>query len=352
MSIKVSKKLKVGIAGFGVVGQRRRHYIDKHPALETVAVCDNVFGKDINSIIGLRCYKNYQSLLKEPLDLLFVSLPNYLAPEVTIGGLESGMHVFCEKPPGIDVSDIERVYQVKLKYPKLQLKYGFNHRYHYSVKDALKLINSGELGEIISLRGVYGKSSLVPFDGSWRSERKYSGGGILLDQGIHMLDLMRYLSGEDFSEIFSFIDNAFWNFDVEDNAYVLMKSQTGVVAQLHSSATQWRHLFNLEITMEKGSLILGGLLTGSKSYGAETLTVVSANPEGDKGDPKEVTTRYNTDPSWYAEIKEFVDCILKNRKVINGSSNDALQTMKLVYKIYYADKKWRQAYDIKDPDTE
>ena len=90
-----------------------------------------------------------------------------------------------------------------------------------------------------------------------------------------MLDLMRYLSGENFTEVFSIIDNAFWNFDVEDNAYVLMKSPKGLVAQLHSSATQWRHVFNLEITLERGSLILGGLLTGSKSYGDETLTVIT-----------------------------------------------------------------------------
>ena len=103
-----------------------------------------------------------------------------------------------------------------------------------------------------------------------------------------MLDLMRYLSGENFTDVFSIIDNAFWNFDVEDNAYVLMKSPKGLVAQLHSSATQWRHVFNLEITLERGSLILGGLLTGSKSYGDETLTVITSDPSKDKGMPERI----------------------------------------------------------------
>ncbi|MBT5539926.1 MAG: hypothetical protein HOK29_13435 [Candidatus Marinimicrobia bacterium] len=105
----------------------------------------------------------------------------------------------------------------------------------------------------------------------------------------------------------------------------------------------------MDINLEKGSLILGGILSGSKSYGAETLTVVYANPDNDQGDPKEIMTRYNVDPSWCAEIKEFCGCIIKNRPITSGTSDDALQTMKIVYKIYYADKKWRRIYDIKNP---
>jgi predicted dehydrogenase len=159
-----------------------------------------------------------------------------------------------------------------------------------------------------------------------------------------MLDLMRYLSGEDFSEIFSFIDNAFWNFDVEDNAYVLMKSKTGVVAQLHSSATQWRHLFNLEITMEQGSLVLGGLLTGSKSYGDETLTIIKADPKNDKGAPRESISKYNEDVSWNNEIKYFAKSLTEKSPITRGSINDAIETMRLIEKIYKADPIWQEKY--------
>ena len=156
-----------------------------------------------------------------------------------------------------------------------------------------------------------------------------------------MVDLMRLFAGE-FSDVYSFIENSHWNYDVEDNAYALMRTEDGKVAMLNSSATQWRHRFYLDINLEKGSLILGGILSGSKSYGAETLTVVYANPENDRGNPREVVTSYNNDPSWYAEIEEFASCILKDKKIKNGSSDDAVQTMKLVYKIYYADKNWQQ----------
>src|SRR3989338_2413120 len=116
-------KLKVGIAGYGVVGKRRRHFIDLHSDLETVAVCDVNFKKSEILSDGIKAFSHYQELLNEPLDVLFVSLPNYLAAEVTIAGLERGMHVFCEKPPGQNVADIERVICEEKKHPKLKLKY-------------------------------------------------------------------------------------------------------------------------------------------------------------------------------------------------------------------------------------
>ena len=135
-------------------------------------------------------------------------------------------------------------------------------------------------------------------------EPEISGGGILLDQGIHLLDLMNYFAG-GFNKVFSIIQNSFWNFDVEDNAFVLMQNDFGVVGQLHSSATQWRHKFHLDVTLKKGSLILGGLLTGSKSYGDETLKIIYADPENDKGNPKEEIIHFDEDISWDEEIRDL-----------------------------------------------
>jgi predicted dehydrogenase len=343
--------LKVGIAGYGVVGKRRRLCVDNHPDMTMVAVCDRMFDGDGVFDDGLRYYTDYHKLLQEELDVLIVCLTNEIAPEVTIAGLEKGLHVFCEKPPGRDVTDIEKVIVCENKHPNLKLMYGFNHRYHESVQEAQQIIQSGELGKIINLRGVYGKSKLITFNQpDWRTRRDIAGGGVLLDQGIHMVDLMRLFAGE-FLDVHSFISNGQWGYDVEDNAYALMKTEQGVVGMLNSSATQWRHRFNLDINLEKGSLILGGILSGSKSYGAETLSVVYADPDNDNGDPREQVTRYNKDPSWAEEIRVFADCILANKPVTSGSSDDALQTMKLVYRIYYADSAWRQAYDIPNPDN-
>ena len=222
--------------------------------------------------------------------------------------------------------------------------YGFNHRYHHSVQEALSLVRKGDFGKVINLRGIYGKSKMINFETDWRSNRKIAGGGILLDQGIHMVDLMRLFAGE-FVEYHSYVSNSFWNHDVEDNAYSLMRTQDGVVAMLHSSATQWRHKFQLDITLQRGQIVLSGILSGTKSYGAETLTVVYPH-EHDDGDPRETMVRYNHDPSWQDEISYFTDCIVKNQPVISGSSVEALKTMETVYKIYHSDENWRNRYNI------
>lgn len=346
----MTDKLKVGIAGYGVVGKRRREMIDAHPALRTVAVSDRRLEGDGTFDDGVRYFDDYRKLLDENLDVLFVCLTNDINPDATVGGLERGMHVFCEKPPGRDVADVERVIAVEKTHPGLKLKYGFNHRYHDSVRDALDITRSGELGEVINLRAVYGKSQLITFNqSSWRTERGLAGGGVLLDQGIHMVDLLRLFAGE-FEQVHSFISNSVWNHEVEDNAYALMRTADGKVAMLHSSASQWRHRFGLEITLTKGALTLAGILSGSKSYGAETLTVARTSGD-DMGDPKEETRRYNRDPSWADEVAEFADAVLNGRSVANGSSDDALRTMRLVYRIYCADTEWKARWSLDDGST-
>lgn len=339
--------LKVGIAGYGVVGKRRRQVIDEHPALTTVAVCDRNFAGTGVLDGSVRHYADAQTMLaSESLDILFVCLTNDVAADITIAGLQKGLHVFCEKPPGRDVADIERVIACESQHPGLVLKYGFNHRYHDSVRDGLALVKSGEMGRLINLRGVYGKSAIIDYRSPthWRTKREIAGGGILLDQGIHMVDLMRLFAGE-FVEVHAIISNDYWKHSVEDNAYALMRTADGVVAMLHSTATEWRHRFRLEMSFDKGSIVLGGLLTGSKSYGAETFTVAWKTPN-DSGDPKEQTTRYNSDPSWNDEVVEFVDAVMNGKPVENGSSAEALATMQLVYKIYEADPLWKQTTKI------
>ncbi|MBX7136630.1 MAG: Gfo/Idh/MocA family oxidoreductase [Oligoflexia bacterium] len=339
-------KLNVGMAGFGVVGKRRRHYIDQHPHLKVVAVCDQTFERSGEIRDGVKCFRHYHELLAERLDVLFVCLPNYLAAEVTATALDRGLHTFCEKPPGRDLQDVAQVLQAEKRNPRLKLMYGFNHRYHESVQDALKLIAAGDLGQVVNLRGLYGKSKLISFgqNSDWRVSREYAGGGILLDQGIHMLDLMRLFAG-DFTEIQSFVSNSYWQHDVEDNAYALMRSSSGVVAMLHSTATQWRHRFELDICCERGSLTLSGILSSSKSYGQETLTVAWADRDG-VGDPREQRTLYNQDPSWRLEIEDFANCVLNNTAVSHGTAADAFKTMELVYKIYCADKEWSNRWGL------
>ena len=136
------------------------------------------------------------------------------------------IHVFCEKPPGRNVEDIQSVIKEEKKDNKIKLKYGFNHRYHGSVRKAKKYIEEKKFGKILNIRAVYGKSKIVTFGkNEWRSSRKKAGGGILLDQGIHMLDLIYFFAGK-FNNFKSFISNKFWKYNVEDSAFALMKNNS------------------------------------------------------------------------------------------------------------------------------
>jgi len=343
----VTSPLRVGIAGYGIVGKRRHQVIAERNDMSVVAVCDQTLEGEGVFKDGVNYFTDYRRLLEQGLDALLVCMSNDIAAEVTVAGLEKDLHVFCEKPPGRDVADIEKVVACAATRTHLKLKYGFNHRYHHSVREALKIVSSGELGRVINLRGIYGKSQLITFgQDSWRTRRALAGGGVLLDQGIHMVDLIRLFAGE-FTDVHSFVSNDHWGHEVEDNAYALMRTAEGTVAMLHSSATQWRHSFRLEITLAKGAIILSGILSGSKSYGAETLTVMHIG-EDDRGDPREDTTRYNQDPSWSDEIAEFADAIIKDEKITNGSVDEALKTMQLVYRIYCADPEWKAQWGLND----
>lgn len=338
--------MKVGIAGFGVVGKKRYQSILENTDFTVTAISEMNHLALQNISDEVKIFDSYQKLVDHgDIEVIFISLPNKFAAHAVSISLKKELHVFCEKPPSRTLNELIEVQKIFNTQPSLKLMYGFNHRFHLSVEEAKSLIDQDKFGGIINMKGVYGKSQMISFNQTdWRTKREESGGGILLDQGIHMLDLMRYFSGESFSEIFSFIDNAFWNFDVEDNAYVLMKSPKGVVAQLHSSATQWRHAFNLEITLQKGSIVLGGLLTGSKSYGEETLKIITTDHEKDRGLPEESTSKYNVDVSWDNEIKYFENCLKNDLKIERGSIKDAIETMELVEAIYKADPVWKSKY--------
>ena len=135
-----------------------------------------------------------------------------------------------------------------------------------------KLLIQKNMPKLINLKGLYGKSKITPFSGGWRTKKSIAGGGILLDQGIHLLDLMIYFCG-DFPEIKSLVNNNYWKHDIEDNAYVIMRSNKKIVAMIHSTATQWQHQFRIEITLEKALINLTGILSGSMTYGQESIEI-------------------------------------------------------------------------------
>jgi len=327
--------LKFGIAGYGKMGKIRERSIANNENTELVAIyeindhkCQDKSVKDCNS---------YEELLNIEIDAIFISSYVSSAAEYTIRALNAGLHVFCEKPPSMNHEEMLAVQKAEKKSNKV-LKYGFNHRYHYSIIEAKKIISEGALGKLLWMRGVYGKAGSIDFHDNWRNYKNYSGGGILLDQGIHMLDLFRYFSNEEFECLNAHLTTSYWDIECEDNAFLTLKSNINeIVATLHSSATQWKHKFLLEMTFEEGYLNLDGILSETRSYAPETLIFGNKNFEDvdfAMGKPKESTTYFEHDKSWDLELLEFIVAISSNNPIINGTSQDALEIMKLTDHVY------------------
>ena len=160
-----------------------------------------------------------------------------------------------------------------------------------------------------------------------------------MDQGIHMLDLFLMMAG-DFDDVQAFVSTLYWKLDVEDNVFAILRNRAGVVASLHSTMTQWRHLFSLEMFLEHGNIVINGLLTTSGSYGEEAMTVSknrTAAPAARWSD--EEHTVYSLNNSWRYEVEHFLTAIDADTPIQWGTSADALKLMRLVDQIYAADSR-------------
>lgn len=321
---------KVGIIGYGKMGKTRHKAIADDGRAEVVSVFDSV---ETDAEVPVAA--SPEEIIGNPaIDVVFICTPNYLNKPLSIQSLKAGKHVFCEKPPAFNAADVAEI-QAAEKTSKKVLMYGFNHRHHESIQHMKKLIDGQEYGRVLWMRGRYGKSVDKSFYNNWRAKKEMSGGGILIDQGIHMLDLFLYLGGE-FDSVHASVSNLYWHLDVEDNVFAILEnSKTGMTASLHSTMTQWRHLFSLEVFLEKGYFVLNGLKTSSNSYGDEVLTIArnrSTAPAATWEDEEHIT--YHTNESFNSEIIEFFSAIDEDREVRVGCSGDALKLMRIVDHIY------------------
>jgi 1,5-anhydro-D-fructose reductase (1,5-anhydro-D-mannitol-forming) len=322
---------KTGIIGYGKMGKTRHQAIDETGKGVLIAISEPTLGSHYESIPNL----THQEIIHHPdIDVIIVCTPNYLNKDLTISALKAGKHVFCEKPPCFTAEDMREIINLE-KQSGNKLMYGFNHRHHDSIIRMKEMIDSKTFGKVLWMRGRYGKSVTNDYFNNWRAKKELSGGGILIDQGIHMLDLFLHLGG-DFDVVKAEVSNLYWNLEVEDNAFVILKnSKTKMVANLHSTMTQWRHLFSLEVFLENGYMVLNGLITSTMSYGEEVLSVArnrSTAPAATWKD--EVKTQYLTNNSWRYEMEHFFSTIENNTSVLIGSTEDALKLMRIIDLIY------------------
>jgi len=315
----------IGIIGSeGKIGKKRYEICKKNDNIDNIELYDIKLERDYIDLIN----DNNSNI-----DAVFICVPHTLVAEVTINCIKKGLHIFCEKPPAIS---LEEMLKINSEYKKNKvLMYGFNHRYLKHIQKAKEIIDSNILGDILYIRGIYGKTYLE----NWRADKKYGGKGILLSQGIHMIDLFRYLSGKEFNVNGGFIGhhNKQW---YEDNVMCILESEDKKIGvSYQSSCILKKNTFNMNIGFENGYIEIDGLSCSStKSFGfPDKITIGYSDNEEFYGNPKTETFYYGEESgknSWNIEVNNFIDTILNNKVDYECNINDAVSVMKIIEEIY------------------
>lgn len=317
---------KVGFIGYGKFAELRHQCINKIEGVEVIGAYDPLIGGHQNTEI----FRSLDDLIAN-IDAVFISVPPKLAPAYVNLALEKKLHVFCEKPAAVSLDDLMKIDRTHTE--NLSLVYGFNHRLHESIKVIKDKLDTRYLGNILWMRGRYGKEVGSDYKNTWRCDKELNGGGILIDQGIHMADLMSYLAG-GFNNAQAVLSTSYLEIpEVEDNAFVtLYDTKKRISASIHSTITQWRYIFSLEIFCEKGSMILNGLRTQSGNYGDEILTIRPNSIYDSEIQTQEI--RYDTNTSWQKEVQLFLEAVNGKTSRELACWQDAYQTTKLIDLIY------------------
>jgi predicted dehydrogenase len=260
-------------------------------------------------------------------DVVVVATPHDTLAPITLAAVEAGKHVLVEKPAARSPAELKPVIEAAQRR-RAKVHVGFNHRYHRSFRKAREIFESGALGELMFVRARYGHGGRIGYDQEWRARPEISGGGELIDQGPHLIDLARWFLG-DFSEVQGFAHTYYWSMPVDDNGFMLLKTPRRQVAFLHASCTEWKNLFSMEIYGREGKLDVSGL---GGSYGVERLTWYRMLPQ--MGPPETAAWEYPMDDdSWEVETAEFLEDIRLDRTPQPGL-RDAAECLKIIQQIY------------------
>jgi len=264
---------------------------------------------------------------REDIDVVFVATVHDQLAQVAAAAVSVGKHVLIEKPGACRAAELAAVAEAARQTGAL-VRIGFNHRYHRAFRKAREIFETGALGEMMFIRGRYGHGGRPGYNREWRADPQRSGGGELIDQGAHLIDLSRWFLG-DFPSVKGSTPTYFWDMPVEDNGFLLLETARGQVAFLHASWTEWKNLFSFEISGRVGKLEISGL---GGSYGTERLTWYKMSAE--MGPPETLSWEYPmADDSWQAENAAFLEDIRLGRQPDPGIA-DAQATLRVIESVY------------------
>jgi predicted dehydrogenase len=314
--------------GCGLIGQKRSSALTNC----AVTVCCDTDASRAATLAakcpGAALLTDWHAAVSRPdVDLVFVATTHDMLAPVAEAAAAAGKHVLIEKPGARRASELDPVAAAAARTGAL-VRIGFNHRCHRAFRKAREIFLTGELGDMMFIRGRYGHGGRIGYDREWRAEPERSGGGELIDQGMHLIDLARWFLG-DFQTVRGVAPTYFWNMPVEDNGFLLLETARGQVAFLHASWTEWKNLFSFEIAGRMGKLEINGL---GGSYGAERLTWYKMSRE--MGPPETFAWEYPmADDSWRAENDSFLEDIRLGRAPEPGIA-DAQAALRVIEQVY------------------
>ncbi len=329
MSGSATKQPIFALVGCGLIGRKRAAALGAAATLRYACDLDPARAQDLAATVpGCRALSDFRVALADPaVDAVIVSTLNASLAPLALAAVRAGKHALIEKPGALNAAQL-RTLQGAARAAGVRVRLGYNHRFHPALRQARALIDAGSLGPLLFLRGRYGHGGRKGYDREWRADPAQSGGGELIDQGVHLIDLAGWFLGE-FTRVEGHAATLFWDMKVDDNAFLSLRTAANQTAWLHVSCTEWKNLFSLEIYGRDAKIAIDGL---GGSYGPERLTFHRMLPQ--MGPPETTVHEYPAgDDSWKLECEAFVADLRENREPSPGLT-EAIRTLEIVEEIY------------------
>ncbi|MDP6265029.1 MAG: Gfo/Idh/MocA family oxidoreductase [Pseudomonadales bacterium] len=318
----------IGIIGCGLIGRKRANALGGRRLAACADLDRSLAAALAASASDCLATDDWREVVNhDDVAAVIIATPHHMLAEICAGAIDAGCHVLVEKPAARNADELRPLLRL-VEEKKVLVRVGFNHRYHRAVQKMREIIDSGALGSLMFLRARYGHGGRVGYDREWRAQPSLSGGGELIDQGVHLIDLARWCLG-DFVSIEGIAQTCYWDMPVDDNAFLMLRTAKEQTAFLHASCTEWKNIFSWELSGKNGKVQIDGL---GGSYGVERLTWYRMLPQ--MGPPETTAWEFPmADNSWEVEMNEFFQDIENSRQPVPGLA-DALAVLDIVDKIY------------------